>query len=132
MDNHKMRPPLIGGSSLLVVFAILCLTVFALLGFSTVLADKRLSDASANAVINYYAADLQAEMILAQLRNGDVPEGVSQENGVYIYVCPVSDTQALQVAVCVEGATWEILEWKTVSTVEWGEESPLPVWGGKK
>ena len=131
MDNHNMRPPLIGGSSLLVVFAILCLTVFALLGFSTVLADKRLSDASANAVMNYYAADLQAEKILAQLRNGVVPEGVNQENGVYIYVCPMSDTQVLQVAVCVEDATWEILEWKTVSTVEWGEEAPLPVWDGK-
>ena len=132
MDNHKIRPPLIGGSSLLVVFAVLCLTVFALLGFSTVLADKRLSDASASAVANYYDADLQAEMILAQLRNGDVPEGVEEENGIYSYACPVSDTQELQVAVCIEGTTWKILRWKTVSTAVWGEEAPLPVWDGKK
>ena len=131
MDNHRMRPPLIGGSSLLVVFAILCLTVFALLGFSTALADKRLSDASANAVVNYYAADLQAEMILAQLRNGVVPEGINQENGVYTYDCPLSGTQKLQVTVCIEGTAWRVLGWKTVSTAVWGEETPLPVWDGK-
>ena len=131
MNNQKMRPPLIGGSSLLVVFAVLCLTVFALLGFSTVLADKRLSDASANAVMNYYTADRQAEMVLAQLRNGDVPEGVVDENGVYTYVCPVSDTQELQVTVCVEGTTWKVLGWKIVSTAVWGEDAPLPVWDGK-
>ena len=41
--------PAVGGSSLLVIFAVLCLTVFALLGLSTVQADIRLADASARA-----------------------------------------------------------------------------------
>ncbi len=131
MNNQKMRPPLVGGSSLLVVFAILCLTVFALLGFSTVQADQRLSDASADVVKNYYAADLQAETILAQLRNGDVPDGIVEENGVYSYVCPMSETQELQVQVRIDGRTWEILRWQTVSTATWDEEEPLSVWDGK-
>ena len=46
-DKQKVTLPAIGGSSLLVIFAVLCLTVFALLSLSTVQADNRLSDASA-------------------------------------------------------------------------------------
>ena len=65
MNKRKIRPPIVGGSSLLVIFAVLCLTVFALLGFSTVQADMRLSDESAEAVSEYYEAELQAETIFA-------------------------------------------------------------------
>ena len=131
MNNSKMQSPMVGGSSLLVIFAVLCLTVFALLGFSTVQADKRLSDASAEAVENYYAADKQAEEILAQLRNGHMPECVTEENGVYFYRIPVSTTQELQVEVRMDGTAWEILRWQTVSTTVWNEDETISVWDGK-
>ncbi|MBQ1280649.1 MAG: hypothetical protein IIY16_00165 [Oscillospiraceae bacterium] len=131
MDNQKFQPPMVGGSSLLVVFAVLCLTVFALLGFSTVQADQRLSDASIGAVADYYEADSQAEAILAQLRSGSIPEGVTEADGVYSYACTVSDTQELQVEVRIEGENWEILRWQTVSTVEWSADEPISVWDGK-
>lgn len=130
MSNQKMQPMLVGGSSLLVVFAVLCLTVFALLGFSTVLADKRLSDASADTVKDYYAADLQAEMILAQLRSGETVEGVTEINGVYSFACSVSKTQELQVKVRIDSGNLEILRWQTVSTVEWSQEETISVWNG--
>ena len=45
--NHSISTPTVGGSSLLVIFAVLCLTVFALLSLSTVQAEKRMADASA-------------------------------------------------------------------------------------
>ena len=131
MNNQKKQPMLVGGSSLLVVFAVLCLTVFALLGFSTVLADQRLSNAGVEATKDYYAADTQAEVILAQLRNGDEVEGVTEVNGVYSYICPVSKTQELQVEVRIDGMRWEILRWQTVSTVEWSQEETISVWDGK-
>ena len=51
MGNEKRAlPPAVGGSSLLTVFAVLCLTVFALLSLATVQADARLSDASGQTV----------------------------------------------------------------------------------
>lgn len=74
--KEGMAPPALGGSSLLVAFAVLALTVFALLSLSTVQADVRLADASAQAVEDYYAADCQAQEILARLRNGETVEGV--------------------------------------------------------
>ena len=131
MNNQKMRTPLVGGSSLLVVFAVLCLTVFALLGLSTVQANKRLSDASIDAVKHYYEADLQAEMILSRLRNGDISEEVKVDNGVYSYSCPMSETQQLLVEVRIDGTTWEILRWQTVSIAQWNEEESVSVWDGK-
>ena len=61
MDKGKgFSPPAIGGASLLAVFAVLCLTVFVLLSLTTVEADRRLAEAAAQAVTDYYAADCQA------------------------------------------------------------------------
>ena len=128
--RESVSPPVVGGSSLLVIFAVLCLTVFALLGLSTVQADRRLSDASAEAVRAYYAADVQAEKILAQLREGQVPQGVAVNDAFYAYVCPISDTQELQVQLRCSGGTWEVLEWKAVSTASWETDDTITVWDG--
>ena len=37
--KERFSPPAVGGVSLLVVFAVLCLTIFALLGLATVQAS---------------------------------------------------------------------------------------------
>lgn len=131
MDKRHLSPPAVGGSSLLVIFAVLCLTVFALLTLSTVQADRRLADAAAQAVTDYYAADVRAEEILARLRAGETPEGVEQAaDGTYCYTCPISDTQALSVQVRLEDGTWQVLRWQTVSTAEWQPDASLDVWDG--
>ena len=44
--SEGFAPPALGGASLLVIFAVLALTVFALLSLSTVRADVRLGDAT--------------------------------------------------------------------------------------
>ena len=56
---------------MLTIFAVLCLTVFALLSLSTVRADGRLSQISARSVEEYYNADSKAQEVLAQLRSGE-------------------------------------------------------------
>lgn len=129
-EKSKGGFPPVGVSSLLVIFAVLCLTVFALLSVSTVRADARLQQQAAAAVTGWYEADCAAEEILARLRSGEIPEGVSESNGVYTYACPVSGTQTLAVAVKVEGSDYEILRWQAVSTVDWQAGDQLPVWQG--
>ena len=109
--------PVVGGISLLVMFAVLCLITFAVLSLSTVKAGDRLGEASAEAVMEYYAADYEAERILAQLRSGILPEGVVFEGDVYGYSCPVSETQRLQVSVQKVGEDWKVLRWMVVT--EW-------------
>ena len=109
--------PVVGGTSLLVMFAVLCLITFAVLSLSTVKAGDRLGEASAEAVMEYYAADYEAERILAQLRSGILPEGVVFEGDVYGYSCLVSETQRLQVSVQKVGEDWKVLRWMVVT--EW-------------
>jgi len=134
VDEKRFSAPIVGGSSLLVIFAVLCLTVFALLGLSTVQADGRLSEASAEAVSAYYAADCQAEAILARLRDGELPEGVEEtvtpEGRTCAYTCPISGTQTLAVEVRLEGASYTVLRWQAVSTADWAADEALDLWDG--
>lgn len=129
-ENRKFSPPAVGASSLLVIFAVLCLTVFALLSIATVRADGRLGDNVERAVSGYYAADCQAEQLLAQLRAGKMPEGVTEENGIYTYTCPISDTQVLAVQVALDGDSYRILRWQALSSVRWEADDRIPVWDG--
>ena len=123
-------PVAVGGSSLLVIFIVLCLTVFALLSLSSVQADGRLSTASAESVHAYYAADCEAEQILAQLRQGNIPEGVTVSGNRYCYECVVTDTQKLVVETEITGGDYRILRWQTESTLLWQADDGLQLWDG--
>lgn len=139
-EQGRISPPAIGGASLLVVFAVLCLTVFALLSLSTVRADERLSQLSAQSVEAYYQADCTAQEILAQLRGG---ETVSQDIKIkskktsdtgevrYSYTCPISETQALEVEVSVQGEDYRVLRWQAVPTGDWTLDESLSLWTGE-
>ena len=133
-ERERFSPPAVGGGSLLVIFAVLCLPVIALLSLSTVQADGRLSDASTKALTTYYAADCQAEDILARLRDGELPEGVtvsvSPEGDTYAYECPISDTQTLAVEVLLKDTTYTVLRWQAVSTADWEPDTGLELWDG--
>ena len=133
-ERERFSPPAVGGGSLLVIFAVLCLTVCSLLGLSTVQADGRLSEASAKAVAAYYAADCRAEEILARLRDGELPEGVTvsvtPEGDTYAYDCPISDTQTLAAEVLMEDTAYTVLRWQAVSTADWEPDTGLELWDG--
>lgn len=128
--KQRLSPPVVGGSSLLVIFAVLCMTVFALLSLSTVLADGRLNQASVRAVSSYYEADCQAEEIFARLRQGEMPPEVTETNGMYTYSCPISETQTLQVELQKGAAGWRVRRWQAVASAEWEEET-LTLWDGE-
>lgn len=133
MEREKRKrfsPPPVGGISLLSAFAVLCLTVFALLCLSTVRADVRLADISAQSVEDYYAADCEAQEILARLRAGERPEGVRFSKGVYSYTCPISDGRVLEVSVRMDGGEYTVLRWQPVPTEEWESDNMIEVWDG--
>ena len=131
MKKHKMLSlPPIGGSALLVSFAVLCLTVLALLSLSTVLAERRLSDAAAEAAASYYEADLQAETVFAKLRAGETVPEVTVTEDRYTYHCPISEHQWLDVELQRTDEAWTILRWQTMARSEDAAEETLPVWDG--
>ena len=123
--RESFSPPAVGGVSLLVVFAVLCLTVFALLSLATVQADARLADASVQAVSDYYAADCAAQAVLAQLRRDSWHRGVRNT-----YACSLSDRQELEVEVVLDGEDYTVLRWQVVAVGEWVFDDSLNVWDG--
>ena len=141
-EKSTFSPPALGGSSLLTVFAVLCLTVFALLSLSTVRSDLRLAQRSRQAVQDYYAADAQAQEVLARLRTGQpLPEGVPVETvsvdyadhgeEIHSYAVPISDTQELQVEVRIDTPDdYEVLRWQVVTTGEGSFDGGLEIWDG--
>lgn len=130
-NKERFSLPAVGLSSLLVIFVALCLAVFAQLALSTAKADDKLSDQGHQAIVDYYQAEREADTIIALLRNGKIPEGVTFEDGVYSFQCVISDTQVLEVEVKLEGDSHTILRWQTVSTAEWEADESLPVWDGE-
>ena len=131
MREGKNPAPMVGGSSLLVIFAVLCLTVFAMLSLTQTQADRRLARNSWSAVTGYYKADCQAQEIVAQLRAGERPQGVTEEGeNVFSYACPISDTQTLEVRVRLAGETYEVLSWQAVFTADWQADEGLDLWDG--
>lgn len=134
--KDRLSIPPIGASSLLTAFAVLCLVVFALLALTTVRADVALSEASLQATKDYYAADCQAQEILARLRNGEQPEGVTFSGSGLLYAdyaVPISDTQELRVTVILRGIAgqeYTVLRWQVVSTADWDGEDTVHVWDG--
>jgi hypothetical protein len=130
-EKKSSFPAVFGGSSLLVIFAVLCLTVFALLGLSTVQAYGRIADASVAAVSDYYAADCQAKLIFAQLRSGKQPDGVQKTGDMYSYSCPISEGQVLEVEILQQEEVWHVLRWQAVSLTEVNEAGSLEVWDGE-
>lgn len=127
--KERIAPPALGGTTLLVVFAVLCLVVFAMLSLSTVQAERKLSDSSRDAATAYYSADLEAQRVFARLRCGEEVPGVKVENGVYSYSCALSGEQKLIVELEKNENGWKVLRWQCAARQ--GEiDDTLPVWSG--
>lgn len=134
--ESKLAPPVVGGSSLLSIFSVLCLVIFALLMLQTNRNNLKLAETSAEAVEAYYEADCQAEEILAQIREGQLPQGVTlsknPEEELYSYSCQVSENQVLDVEVQIDGNEYEVLKWKTTSTAQKEKEPLQDMWEGDR
>ena len=131
--NSETAAPLstVGLSTVMVIVAVLCMTVFTVLTLATVRAQSATSDAGLASVSAWYEADCAAERTLAELRNGSVPDGVLAEGkDLYLYSCPVSDTQSIEVTARITEENYEILRWQLVYTADWQADDSLEVWTG--
>lgn len=130
MKKKKMSFTTVGGSSILTIFAVLCFIVFALLSLSTAKADSTLANKSMDAERKYYAADTEAEEILAAIRSGECPEGVTKKGNIYSYSCSIDENLELQVAVVVWNGKYRIDKWQKKYVNEWEADTSMDVWGG--
>ena len=132
----------IGSASVVLVFTVLCLTVFSLISYTTAANDKALTDVEARLVKSFYKVDTIAECILAELIAADkMPDHLG---GVKItsrwdwdltaetaeFSCVASDGKELYVKVAFYGNEYDILSWRMRNTGVWETDDDLPVWPG--
>ena len=132
----------VGSASIVLVFAVLCLTVFSLITFVVASNDKALVDAETDLVTGYYEADTLAEHILAELLKADTLP--SEVRGIAInsqwndeldmettyFMCPISDVKALYVNIAFHDDSFDILSWRMWDTDDWMIDTTINVWSG--
>jgi len=133
----------VGSASIVLVFAVLCLTVFSLITYVVAGNDKAIVDAKAELVTAYYEADAEAERILADLlaadavpatvRGVDIHTGRDETTGAdtTYFLYPISDTKTLYVSLAIGGDSFDILNWHMYDTDEWETDDSLNVWTGE-
>ena len=123
----------IGSASIIMLFAVLCLTVLAALSLLSANSQWTITKRSADSVAEYYAADLKATEIFNRVKSGDTSEvSVDSFDGTtYVtYSVPVNDRQALDVSLTESGGIWKILVWSAVDAGDWIPDDSLNLWDG--
>ncbi len=120
----------VGISSLMAIGAVLCLVVFTMLCISDARSDRALSDRYTKSIQDYYNAQCDAQEVLARLRRGELPEGVTKQGDEYSYGCNISDSLTLVMRVRVNGEEYTVIEEKTVTTGSWQQDEELELWDG--
>jgi len=132
----------VGSASIVLVFAVLCLTVFSLITYVVAANDKALVEAEAQLVAGYFEADALAERIVAEIMVSDhIPayvQGVSIEShwdfdlgaDVVEFSSEISDKKALYVRVAFRPGSYDVLSWRMYDTDEWSFDDRINVWQG--
>ena len=132
----------VGSASIMLIFTVLCLTVFSLISYTVATNEKTLIDAEARLLIKYYEADALAEHILAGILEAETVPG--SLFGVEIdarwdpelaaeaitFSCPISDTISLIVMAALYEDSFDILIWRMWNVGEWAADESLNVWRG--
>jgi len=132
----------VGSASIVLVFVVLGLTIFALISLIPALTEQTLIYREITMVQSYYSADALAEEILAEiLRAPQIPSTVNNINItsnwswdllalVVSFATPISDTKVLYVSVAIEDNHYQILSWQMEDSRLWEEDNTVNVWTG--
>lgn len=119
MNKSKMSMG-IGLSTLMMVFTVLCLTIFATLSFLQAKRNLKETDLMVNSSVEYYGADYKASVIykdlLDNLDNLDYlnENNIEVEGNTYSYSIKINDTSSLDVKLEYNDNSFTILKWQEV------------------
>ncbi len=127
-----------GAASIILVFTVLCLTVFAVISLTQATSDRALAQSAERMVKGYYEADTLAERIISRLIKTELRDGrvwdveVTSRNedgrGIVSFAIPVTVGKELFVEAAIVGSECEVLVWKTRDIGSQESEPGTPVW----
>lgn len=129
----------LGTVTLVMLFSVMCLCIFALLSLSTARSELNLSERYADSVSNYYAADttavqIQNRLITAPSSDAELrrltDEGIeiAVADGIVSYGIAIDDELTLIVELAQED--FSALTWQVVATGDWEANTNIEVWDG--
>lgn len=145
MSKHSYGMRNTGMASIVLIFAVLCLTVFSTLSYMTAYREQQLTEKMIAATERYYEADWCAEEYYEQIENsllaGMSPVEIAnaQENlrwdeseRIFAYEVAIDDNQELQVKLMLlDNNRLRVSGWKTVATGQWEYNTDIRVWDGE-
>ena len=145
MKSREERPLglNVGSASVLMIFAVLCLTVFSALSLVTAVSEKNTADHFAASAAQYYEADAAAieikEGLADALKAGSSPAAAAQAAGavysdtgrgtLFSYGVPLADgISQLSVVLLYRDGGLQNITWEKTSTDEWSPDTGIQVW----
>lgn len=121
----------IGTSSLILIFIVLCLAVFAVLSLEHAKRQDLFSKKSANAVQEYYRADAQGAKFLQEMDRA-VQEGTYKNETCFVQEIPMQSGLGLRIILKPdwEQKTVRVQEWKVYDREMMEIDQSMPVWTG--
>lgn len=131
----------VGSATLVMIFSVLCLTIFAVLSVVTAGNAWTLAEKSADSVTAYYEADTKAIAIYDDLTANydgtftlptDCTAQVEWVDGTerLNYWVPMDDNQVIWVQLYPVGDTLVIARWEVEYQGDWNADQTLNLWGG--
>lgn len=140
-NTRKVAGMNVGSATLVMLFSVLCLTIFAVLSVVTAGNAWTLAEKSADAVTTYYEADCLAVELLDEITasyqgtfvvpsgcTGDITE-VDGEKRLNYWVS-IDENQWLWVQVYDQDGTPQVARWEVQLSGDWESDQSLNVWGG--
>lgn len=127
----------VGLTTLIMIFAVLCIVVFSVLTYKTALYEKKLAVKTANATKEYYAADYKANEVMEQLKSRlDKGKGIDSlvsynNSGKIKYSVKINDNSNLNVELKNNGKKLKIIRWEITTTKTEKFDDTLKLWDGK-
>ena len=120
-----------GAVSLVMIFCVLCMAVFAVLTLSTAVREQGLANLTAQRAEEYYEADRQATEIAAAIAAGETVDSVevlynfAAEGMEASYVVPAGGELLLEVRLLLTGSECRVLAWRTVYAGDWAPDNSM-------
>lgn len=136
-DTPKASGINVGSASLVMVFAVLSLTIFAVLSLLTSNNEFKLANKLAISIENYYGADYTACGMLSDIEKNienNEPiniDGVILENNISTFLVPIDEGQSLRVSADFQNNDIKILSWQVINTIPQNYDNSLNIWTGE-
>jgi len=139
----------IGSASIMLVFVVLCLTIFAIISLVPALTDRDLVNAEVRLVQDFFEADALAEQVLDRILQehpNNMPENIlgidilsvwdmDLFREVVFFAVPINETQILHVEIGLgheDGGfpSHQIFAWRMYNLHDWEANEYLELWQG--